>query len=140
MSTLEHRVIFTPAWDKRHPDPNKNYGIGPVKIHFIVIGPLGAISFSMSSGWFLPGSINNPTARDVEPSGMDLGYHSPTPVYEDHEPHDCDYVKGGTCYGDGSASIADRYLETLINHGSDGLWKELEAYYHEMFTQQDPTP
>jgi len=69
---------------------------------------------------------------------LDLGYHSPCPVYSDHEPvaNDCKFVKGGVCYYDGSTLAAERPLEILLQFGEDLLWKFLELRYHAQFDEE----
>jgi len=36
---------FTKAYDKRDPDPEKNYGIHGAKLRMVLVGPLGAVQF-----------------------------------------------------------------------------------------------
>ena len=50
---MEKLVFFDPAWDKRHHDPNKNYGIGSMRCRMILKGKEGAVHFVFSTGMFL---------------------------------------------------------------------------------------
>ena len=122
------------AFDKRHKDPEKNYGIHGVELHFILKGSHGASQFLLYTNRQLPHVqkeivdrivLNNPhlsahhkkllsyngaftkgkeleetiewqkflnslelgsDACLVEPMAADIGFHSPVPLYEGHEP------------------------------------------------------
>lgn len=126
---MKREITFRPAFDRRHEDPKKNYGIHGVDMLWILEGKLGAVQFLVYTGWQLP------HIKDSEPMAADLGYHSPKPRYEGHTPMsgECKHVKGGKCYYDGSGLNADRVLEILRREGSDGVWRELEEYYTETF-------
>ena len=54
MDKLEHRVEFTPAYDKRDPNPSKNYGIHGVNMKLLVIGEKGVVQFVVCTNWHLP--------------------------------------------------------------------------------------
>ena len=140
-TTMERRIEFYPAYDKRDPDPTKSYGIGSVMVRFLLIGERGAIQFLFSSGWVLPHVAKEYEAmpgRNVadclKPMGFDLGYHSHTPMYEGQELQDenCD-VLGGPCYYDGSGLAADEVLQILITEGHDAVWERLEQEYTRRF-------
>jgi len=132
MTELERRVTLAPAWDKRDPDPLKNYGIHTVELRMLVLGPKGATQFLLYTGWHW---LDSPNVRDLYPIPADLGYHSPTPQYEGQPDMDCDLMPEGHCYYDGSALNARRVYERLLREGSDGVWAELEDYYRELFEE-----
>lgn len=75
---------ITPSWDKRNPDPTKNYGIHGCDLRMVLRGELGAVQFVMSTGWFLK-SIDTSKFRSMTlyPMAVDIGYHSPIPMYEE---------------------------------------------------------
>lgn len=178
----EKRIDFEPAFDRRHPDPSKNYGIHGVTLRMVLIGPKGAVNFVLYTNWHLPhvtdeskGRIDSPLNGDYHwhcrPLPADLGYHSPKPMYEEHEPvgsknftwrdateeekrelpsftripesnptgtfTPCEYLDGKPCYYDGSSLNADRIYRVLLNKGSNGVWRELEDYYNEIFERKD---
>lgn len=129
--TLEREVVFNPAFDKRNSDPRKNYGIHGVDMRMYVKGPRGAVQFVLYTGWMLP-HVRSETGNS-EPLPADLGYHSPIPLYEDQFGQEsCSALGGARCYYDGSSLNADRIFDVLLNEGSDGVWRELEAYYDEV--------
>lgn len=141
---LERRIEFTPAHDKRHKDPYKNYGIHGVSLRFELIGPKGAVQFVLFTNWMLPHVEEELDARlDREfphlfchPMPADLGYHSPVPLYEgQYFMADCHLLNGG-CYYDGSGLNAEPVYQRLLKEGGDGIWKALEDYYRETFRRR----
>ena len=145
MSALRRVVEFEPAWDRRDPNPSKDYGIRGVSIRFVVAGDDGAAQFLLYSGWNLPSVAKEFRARPCrrssfdggrecwcssEPMPADLGYHRKTPAYAGQESmsDDCPWT-GGVCYYDGSGLAADRVYARLTAEGDAGVWAELEAYY-----------
>lgn len=136
-------IRFYPAFDKRSPDPNKNYGIHGVELAFFLKGPHGAVQFKVSTNWQLPhvqaeidGKVPNSQFPYMfhEPMAVDLGYHSKNPMRDGQEPMsgNCDVI-GGTCYYDGSVLEANRIFNTLREEGDKGVWRELEIYYRAVF-------
>lgn len=146
---LERKLEITPSWDKRDPDPKKNYGIGCVTMRWYVIGPKGAIQFVLMTGWY-PHIIKKTTWNDWSdwgdlhvsvregdrPMPTDLGFHSPVPLYEGQTKmtDDCP-VLGGPCYYDGSGLNADKPFSILVHEGGEKLWEFLEQYYAETFAK-----
>jgi hypothetical protein len=51
---FEREVSFTPAYDKRDPNPSKSYGIHGVELRMILKGKLGATQFVLFTNWQLP--------------------------------------------------------------------------------------
>lgn len=144
---MEKITKFAPAFDKRNPDPTKNYGIGAMRCFMVLKGDKGAVHFIFSTGIYQD-HVRKETlqkyAGDVEmldtltaPMGYDVGYHSyePTSDYEkENGPRDgCDWLDGKPCYGDGSAMRGDQWMNIFIEEGSDKIWEMLEEYYKEMF-------
>jgi len=137
-------ITFEPAFDKRSTNPSKNYGIHGVSIRFVYGDEKGYVQFLLYTGWHLPhvtkelsSKLYMPIQGDYHwmerPTPVDLGYHSPTPQYENQPKMDkCDLLPNG-CYCDGSALNAQRVYNTLLEKGSDGVWLELENYYNELF-------
>jgi len=152
---MERLVTFSPAWDKRNPDPNKNYGIHGVELRMILKGDKGAVQFVLYTNWMLPhvtaeldgklikegrqGKLNEYSFCIVRPSPADLGYHSPKPIYEGQSAcsESCEYLDGRPCYYDGSGLNAERIYDILLKEGSDGVWRELEDYYKMIFESEE---
>lgn len=137
---FERRVEFSPAYDKRDPDPKKNYGIGSVNIRFVLIGDKRAVQFYLMTGsWVLPHVAEEYKAKGLvsEVLPADLGYHSPVPMYDGHDSitENCEYI-GGPCYYDGSGLAANRIWKVLLEEGDKGVWRELEEYYLDLFGEE----
>ncbi len=147
---FQKEVRFRPAFDKRDPDPKKNYGIHGVDIVFILKGEHGAAQFVLSTGWHLPNVHEELKAKcnpadpydyfTGGPGATDIGYHSPKPIYEGQEPIDldCDVLEG-QCFYDGSTLNARPILERLIEEGHEAVWEELKSYYNYTFHGSEET-
>jgi hypothetical protein len=139
-------ITFAPAFDKRDPNPSKNYGIHGVDLRMLFGDEdKGIIQFVVYTNWHLPEVTKELASRYYKPSGgdphwmerplpADIGYHSPTPRYDGQSKmNTCDCLKQGFCYYDGSSLAATDVFNILLREGSDGVWKELENRYNEMF-------
>lgn len=142
MTNFEKIVTFRAAFDRRDPDPKKNYGIHGVEMRMVLRGPLGATQFLLYTGWMLP-HVTEETwekhAHDpyrlrlfTKPNPADRGYHWLTPQYEGAEMRDCDLLPGGKCYYDGSSLNADETFQLLLTEGDAGVWKDLEDFYNQL--------
>lgn len=139
---MERIIKLFPAFDKRNADSSKNYGIHGVEMIMVLKGELGATQFVLYTNWQLP-HVQKELRSDMspnkyclfEPLPADLGYHSYKPMYEGQTCIDekCEFLNGSPCYYDGSSLNAKRIYDTLLEKGSDGVWKELEEYYLETF-------
>ena len=151
---LSRHVEMRPAFDKRHEDPSKNYGIHGVDVLMYVKGKNGAYQFQFSLPLYLPGSLSNnegyqsngepiqfhktfegdivaEVGGKIYPFGVD--YHSTKPQYEGQGVRtDCKIIGvGNECYFDGSALAGTNMLGVLAKGGSDGVFEELEKLYFE---------
>ena len=136
-------IRFNPAFDKRHTDPKKDYGIHCVDVTFFLRGKEGAVQFSVFSGWFLPETVKEYKygGRDLGssyPMATDLGYHSYVPKYEGQNCliKKCPILHDKPCYYDGSGLNAEPVMDRLLKEGSDAVWEELEKFYIEMFKKE----
>ena len=142
---LERKIMFTPAYDKRDPNPSKNYGIHGVEMRWLVTGPKGAIQFVLSTNWHLKAVQEELDERldrrfphlSCHPMPMDLGYHSPVPMYEGQTciEKECEFLGGKPCYYDGSTLNAEKPYWILVEKGGDALWEYLEGYYRYRFEE-----
>jgi hypothetical protein len=133
---LERIIEITPAFDRRHADPSKNYGVHGCDLRMVVKGKKGAMQFVLYTGWMLPHVAEEFTSKGfrMEPLPADVGYHSPVPMYENQAPMgECPFVDGHICYYDGSGLYAEKAFKVLLEGGSDALWKFLENEYVERF-------
>ena len=143
---MEKIIEFSAAYDKRDPNPAKNYGIHGVDIRFVLKGEEGAVQFLLYTGWQLPhvreelndSFLEHPRRVSLEcmfPQPANLGYHSPKPMYPEDKPmiDSCPYLDGKPCYYNGSGLAAERVYERLLSEGDAGVWLELEKYYDRVF-------
>jgi hypothetical protein len=132
---FKRKTIFLPAFDKRHADPKKNYGIHGVTCKMYLIGERGVVQFVFYTDWQLPHVrdefLHSPHGIRY-PMATDIGYHSPIPMYEDQVKRDCSFIKDG-CYYDGSSLYAEEFLTLLIEKGSKAVWKKMKEYYRGVF-------
>lgn len=135
--TLEHEIQFSPAFDKRNPDPKIDFGIYCVEMRWLVKGPGGTVQFAVLTGWNLPSVEFNPTVEKLYPMASDLGYHSLVPHYEGQSRiKECPFVDGKTCYYDGSTLNAKPVLALLIENGHQAVWDYLDEYYDHVFGEK----
>lgn len=209
---MEHFIEVTPAFDKRHPDPEKNYGIHGAEIRMLA---RGVIQFLIFSNRFLQHNTEEIVQRAISefpyisekhltklrnysgefekgkeleqlieyakfvrqleleyfdcllsPTGADLGYHSPVPMYEGQEPireiykspkiiRDkngefadlipavygdpviCPYLPNDVpCYYDGSSLQAQEVLKILVDSGIEKTWEYLDYRYQNQFVEK----
>lgn len=137
-----------PGYDKRSDEPGKNYGVHGCTVLFYVLNPARtrAVQFMCYTDW-LPKNVQHEALHDPftgrylvkqevigeQPMAADLGYHSPKPFYKDQTARECDLIKSGTCYYDGSGLNAEPVRDAMLEKGSDEVWRLLEEYYHEVF-------
>ena len=134
---IEKIIEFHPAYDKRHSDPKKNYGIHGVDIRFLYGDKeVGYVQFLLYTNWMLPSCRKRwdeyTQAMTLLPIPADLGYHSRVPQYESQTPmNKCNLID--PCYYDGSSLNAEPIFEVLVAEGHEGVWRELEKYYNQTF-------
>ena len=139
---FERVVEFQPAFDKRDPNPTKNYGISSMRIRFLLKGEKGIIQFYVLTNLYLPevSEEYKKLGKDLNMFGnfsgwlpMDIGYHSKEKMYDSQEEMDCDLLESKKCYYDGSTLRAETPMNILVREGTEGLWKFLEEEYKNVF-------
>ncbi len=145
---LTKEIVFHPAYDKRSPEPSKNYGIHGVSIYFFVKGDKGAVQFAVYTDWHLPHVQDEQKGKDfiglfgLKPMGVDVGYHATEPQYEGQDkfcgPGECNLVpEGESCYYDGSGLRAEEWVRNiLLPKGSEGIWEALKEEYTGRFGEE----
>jgi hypothetical protein len=141
MPEFTRTVRFEPAWDRRNSIPRKNYGVHGVEITFYLRGPEGVIQFKLYSGWHLPHVLEEWKSKGVPlpcPMAVDLGYHSPAPMYEGHTliTEKCEILDGKPCYYDGSSLAAEKIFNILLTEGDEAVWQAMEESYRQTFEKE----
>jgi len=145
------KIIKTSApYDKRNIEPSKNYGIGSLRIWFILKKGEKAVQVLLSTNCYLISTIKE--YKRLHPDFLtgkysegdyegwtcyDVGYHINTPYFKGQKSTDCDILKKGRCYYDGSSlrGKEDKVAENYINHGDDWVWSYLEKIWNQMFSK-----
>lgn len=146
---LERIVNISPAFDERHDDPRRDYGIASCNIWFILKGPKGAVQVMFNTDWYLPETIKEYREKgneNLKPpielrndnkflKCFDVGFHSLKPQFDGHKASNCDILPKGKCYYDGSALRGEelKLADVLIRQGSEAIWKFLEEEYKREF-------
>lgn len=147
---FERRVTFRPAFDRRHAEDGRNYGIHGVDLAFYLIGERGACDFVVYTNWNLPEVTAELDNRPVNgrfphlschPLPANIGYHRLTPAWEGQEPllDACELLGGKPCYSDGSGTAAREVFEMLTREGDAAVWRELERWYREHVLSETET-
>jgi hypothetical protein len=112
-----------------NPEDGSNHGIASPDILFLLRNDRGAIQFLLMTGWYLNGTTRKPMPYD-------LGYHSPSPMYQEQRMADkeCPWLDNKPCYYDGSSLNAEKPFRILIEEGEEALWEYLENYHKEIFS------
>lgn len=142
MEKLKRIIEFLPAWDKRSPNPEKNYGLHGVEMRWYIKGSLGIIQFVLYTNWQLPKvqkEIDSYPPNIMlpyllhKPLPADIGYHSPKARYKGQESMKCSLLPQGKCYYDGSSLRASNVFDLLCSKGDKAVWEYLEAEYKDIF-------
>jgi len=122
---------------------------------WLLRGPQGVVQFKYARERAEPGTCETcaayPSVSNIDPAGdcwraWDLGYHSPVPRYEGHEPIDtsakpCDILRMEShCYYDGTGLGAEALLRDWWAHGSSEEWlkSELTDWYIRWLVDEGP--
>ena len=140
---FERIVRFKPAYDKRNPEPSKNYGVHCADMFMVLKGSKGAIVFTVFTGWYLPSTIdwwksrNLATVESVKGWGADIGYHSKNPIREwqtdTNKNESCQWCDNEPCWYDGSGLQAQELFQKFVSQGEEIVWQTLEEWYHSEF-------
>lgn len=112
----------------------KGHGLHGMEVRWLLRGPNGGAQFVLFTDW-LPGRKSQRSIADLYPMGADVGYHSPVPRFDGHDPMftECDLIPGGgPCYYDGSGMRAETLTEMFKVAGEPVIWAELESVYDEL--------
>ena len=141
VGNFKRQIFIKPAFDWRRESDHRNFGIGSIRIWFILIGEQGAVQWQIGTEWFTESARAHLAHFSREPKhkpdGWDLGYHSKEPRWEGQLEMDCDHLPEGKCYYDGSTMNADLLVEGFLNGGDDWVWNRLEAYYDHVFAEKE---
>lgn len=132
------QVLFTPAYHRCNPDPNVNYGIGSVRMMWVLKHDGWAMTWDVHTDWGMPDEAFKAAApdcthimhRDGYPScgasGGAVDWHAPVPMYEGQErsQDECVWL-GGPCYTDSGFMLGSELFDLLRVEGDEAVWSRL---------------
>ena len=126
----DKEVLFMKAFDKRDDDPNKDYGIHGVDIHFTLRGTKGAVSFVVFTHWHLNQAMFSKINRA---DGAGMSTHIPATAEDIEDPdtytvEDCYCIGGQDCYGS-TYHDTESTFQRLVEEGHDGVWEDMMQVY-----------
>jgi hypothetical protein len=136
---LTRIVQFAPAFERME----EGVGRGSARCWFCLRGPKGAVTFSVSTGWYLPESRAAIKALGYEPGGGEGGAvttHATWPYrdfLEETRCDECDWLDRQPCYGDVGYLAGEEFFVGLVKHGDEALWALLKTWYDEIPEKPD---
>ena len=123
-------------FDKRNPDPNKDFGILPMSVRMAYLKNNRAVCFSFHLPFYLPHVVSmlltkKDSHRHPETFngyGVVITYHYGNSPRKESELEDCDILEGGKCYCDQSfSSYAEEWYNDFLRreNGFEWLWERL---------------
>ena len=110
MTDFQRKVELAGAYDKRHSDPKRNYGIHGMELRCYLAGPKATMQFIVYTNMHLPHVFDelmksNSSTTLLAPMGADIGYHARKP----------------------------QFMPTFLAGGLDVVWSMLEERYKDLF-------
>jgi hypothetical protein len=137
-----HEVTVRPAFDRRAPEPSKNYGVHGVEFVFWCRDrdlPTAYVVFRLSSSWMLPqvyewwATLRPPTWDDAQLEGMVLATHWIVPEsMAGPGARECSDNPGMWCDGGAGYHDGDELARILLEGGTDALWPAMESRFREL--------
>lgn len=129
-------ALAYPFTCRKDKNKNEDYGIGTLGVFWYLKKDNKTVQFRVGQG--MPAPLEDYLGL----SGWDLGYHSPEPMYDGHEPltQHCD-VTGGACYYGGTGLGAVDFLkewhraqdnDIKFDH-EEHIYAELKKWWHDNF-------
>ena len=152
------RIEVKPSFDHRFDADKWRRGCGTMSLEFILLGPLGAVTCSVMTGWMADPLVEYPTGFGGAPRGpwgnekRAVGKVGPDVISREHErpmagpischvavppagkdwftaADGCTLVPGGTCYGDSGYLVGDEFLIRLAREGDSAAFEYLREIH-----------
>lgn len=138
-SEHERIMTFTMPFDKRSSIPEKDYGIGSMRIYMALIKNDQATSFCFSIPFFLPHvalGFKNPEVM-FQGMGYEVNYHSPERIYSQQNEGFCSLLKDKKCFCGSSPLKAEEWYQEFLKQEEafDIIWQKLESYWNDIFAK-----
>ena len=130
---LARRVRFSPAWDCVQVQPcvkgveQCRHGRHGVEVAFDLVGPGGAVTFVVFSGWYVDATPDLGRASRAGASHISLHLPEQEQSYFDNQ-QDCDLLPEGRCWGDVTFTGARTPWRLLREEGEDAMWAHLATW------------
>ena len=125
--SLRRELIVTPA-------------DGPAGVFYLIFrvwGPGGVIQVKVMSYWFPPIEMVNSNLPLVVAS--DSSCHAYEPQFDGNESAECTLLEGGRCYLGHDFFMPRDAERILLDEGSEGVFRELEASYRQLLGKEATT-
>lgn len=135
---LQKLIRWEHAYDKRDPDPSKNYGIRGMGLVFMLKGKEGVIQFVIFTDWHIA-SVRAETrvGKNFGPLPADVGFHCYTQQYgAEYHSKSCSVLEDKECFYEGSSLAADDVFNVFTEKGEHAMWTELLNRYNAYFNTQ----
>lgn len=122
------------AWIKEPPDRGQHCA----ELRFLLKGPKATLILGIYTGWLINQRDKQYLVNDANYPSIPawVEYHSKRSVKEGDTLRDsCEFLDGKPCYHD-SLCCSTELFNHLTEHGSDGLFEEMERLYHQLFDQE----
>lgn len=130
---LERLIWSRNAYEERHEDPSKDYGVAGVTLGFVVIGSEGAVEWELLTNSYLPATEEAYKERKISflgPTAGPVWWHWRTPRWENHDDRgQCEWLQADHCFSDIGFSIGDEVNKAFTNYGYDGVFNKLKVLY-----------
>ena len=135
MIELKKNIRFRPAFDK-----GDQGGIHGVDLEFALIGPAGAVTLMIYTGWHLPEVRETLRGKGYHPEVLpaDFGYHSRNKIHSGIKCPCCHLLKGAACYYDGSGLRANEVFDLFVREGEEALWTYMTDEYFRLWPHNAP--
>jgi hypothetical protein len=163
-----NRIEVKPSFDHRFDPENYQRGCGSMRLEFTLIGPLGAITASLDTGWMYEplterpaeygGGWNGPWTNPVRAEGEvgpdclsrawkrplagPISCHCAQPP-EGKEwfsrATGCTIIEGGVCYGDSGYLVGDVFLARLGQGGDEAGFAYLREIHDNWLAPAEAT-
>lgn len=137
------QVLFRPSFH-RCTDPKGNFGIGDVRMMWVLKHEGWAMTWDVFTGWGLPAEEFKAAAPDCthpahrtgyplhEATGGGVDWHSPVPTYEGQEQAQsaCQWLDG-PCYLDSGFILGSDLFDLLRIEGDEAVWARMRELMDE---------
>jgi hypothetical protein len=161
------KIEVKPSFDHRFDPERWSRGAGSMWLEFTLVGPLGAVTTSLNTGWMYEPLTEPPVEFGGAPRGAwsnpkrAVGKVGPDCISRHHEPplagpiachaaappkgkewftevDGCTLIEGGVCFGDQGYLVGDIFLSHLGQGGSEAGFAYLREIHNDWLAPEAP--